>query len=75
TKYCDKIIPGIMDAIRIKFGQDKPNALLSLSVAGVTGTMLVYAIPGSVKAVKEYMSEITKTIEHLIQMLHGLDVH
>ncbi|MBW1807232.1 MAG: MOSC domain-containing protein [Deltaproteobacteria bacterium] len=75
TKFCDKIIPGIMDAIRIKFGQDKPNALLSRSVAGVTGTMLVYAIPGSVKAVKEYMSEITKTIEHLIQMLHGLDVH
>ena len=73
--FCDKTIPGIMEAIRVKYGADKPNALLSRSVAGVKGTMLVYAIPGSVRAVREYMEEILKSLEHAIVMLHAIDVH
>ena len=62
----DKEIPGIMELIRIKYGQEKPNALLSRGVAGVMGNSLIYSLPGSVKAVNEYMSEITKTLQHLI---------
>jgi len=71
----DKEIPGIMDAIRIKYGADKPAALLSRSVAGVMGKSLVFTLPGSVKAVNEYMSEISLSLMHMIYMLHGLDVH
>ena len=73
--FCDKTIPGIMEAIRLKHGLDKPNALLSRSVAGVKGAMLVYAIPGSPRAAREYMAEILKTLEHAILMLHGIDAH
>jgi molybdenum cofactor synthesis domain-containing protein len=72
---CDKTIPGIMEAIRIKFGANNPRALLSRSVAAVTGRTLMFALPGSVKAVEEYLGEITLTLEHLFCMLHGLDVH
>jgi molybdenum cofactor synthesis domain-containing protein len=75
TSFCEKTIPGIMEAIRIKYGAEKPNALLSRSVAGVSGRMLVFALPGSVKAVAEYLAEIEKTLEHLLLMLHGLDAH
>ena len=32
-------------------------------------------LPGSVRAVGEYMEETPKTLEHLIYMMHGLDVH
>jgi molybdopterin adenylyltransferase len=71
----DKEIPGIMEMIRIKFGQEKPNALLTRSMAGVKDYSLVYALPGSVKAVKEYMPEIFRTLEHLMYMLHGIDAH
>jgi len=71
----EKIIPGIMENIRMKFGQAKPNALLSRSVAAVGGQTQCYALPGSVRAVDEYMGEILKTLEHVIYMLHGLDVH
>ncbi|MGE0088394.1 MAG: molybdenum cofactor synthesis domain-containing protein [Bacteroidales bacterium] len=71
----DKEIPGIMEMIRMKYGLEKPNALLSLGVAGVMGQSLVYTLPGSVKAVDEYMTEILKTLQHLIYMLHGIDVH
>jgi len=68
----DREIPGIMDAVRLKFGAKKPNALLSRSVACVMGMTQVYALPGSVKAVDEYMGEIQKTVEHIVGMLHGL---
>lgn len=73
--FGDRMIPGIMEAIRAKYGSDKPNALLSRSVAGVKGTMLVYAIPGSVRAGREYMAEISTTLEHAILMLHGISAH
>ena len=75
TEICDKIIPGIMEHIRIKYGAEKPNALLSRSVAGVAGKTQIYCLPGSVKAVEEYISEIVKTIEHTICMVHALDAH
>jgi molybdopterin adenylyltransferase len=71
----DKEIPGIMEMIRYKYGQDKPNALLSRGIAGVAGKTLIYSMPGSVRAVNEYMQEILRTIEHSIFMLHGLDSH
>jgi len=71
----EKEITGIMEMIRMKFGQEKPNALLSRSVAGVAGNTIIYALPGSVKAVNEYMAEISRTMKHTLYMLHGLDAH
>jgi len=76
VKRCiDKEIPGIMEMIRMKYGAEKPNALLSRAVAGVMGKTLVYAMPGSVKAVREYTEEILKTMKHLFLMIHGIDSH
>ncbi|MDY0102448.1 MAG: molybdopterin-binding protein [Lentimicrobium sp.] len=71
----NKEIPGIMELIRVKYGAEKPNALISRGVAGVIGRTLVYTLPGSVKAVEEYLTEITKTLRHSIFMLNGLDIH
>ena len=70
--FCDKIIPGVMDSIRIKFGLENPNALLSRSVCGIKEDMPIFALPGSPKAVKEYMEEILKLFEHLILMAKGI---
>ncbi len=71
----DKEIPGIMELIRVKYGMDKPNAVLSRSVAGVSGHSLVYALPGSRKAVEEYATEIFKTVNHSMLMVHGIGDH
>ena len=71
----DKEIPGIMEMIRMKYGADKVQALISRSVAGVMGKTLVFTLPGSVRAVNEYMEEIRKSLLHLLYMLHGLDMH
>lgn len=73
--FLDKEIPGIMELIRFKYGSVKPNALLSRAIAGVMKGSLVYTLPGSVKAVEEYMTEIVPTLRHSIYMLHNLDAH
>ncbi len=70
-----KEIPGIMEFIRIRFGTEKPSALLSRGVAGVTGKALIYTLPGSLKAVDEYMGEIIKTLKHTVLMQYGIDSH
>lgn len=71
----DKEIPGIMELIRVKYGQEKPAVLLSRSIAGLIGQTLVYTLPGSVKAVIEYCREILPTVEHSIYMMNELDSH
>ncbi len=70
-----KEIPGIMEQIRVKYGSKNPRALLSRGMAGTIGNTLIYTLPGSVKAVHEYMTEIVKTMEHTFYMLYGVDKH
>ncbi|MHC4886318.1 MAG: molybdenum cofactor synthesis domain-containing protein [Planctomycetota bacterium] len=71
----DREIPGIMEMIRVKYGATIPSALLSRSVAGVMDEALVFTLPGSPKAVREYMAEILKPLNHALDMLKGLDTH
>jgi molybdenum cofactor synthesis domain-containing protein len=72
---CHKTLPGIMEHIRVKYGAQKSTALLSRGIAGVIGRTQIYTLPGSVKAVQEYLCEILRTLEHVLFMLHGIDVH
>lgn len=71
----DKELTGIMEYIRQKYGQSKPGALLSRSIAGTKGTCQIYCLPGSPKAVKEYIQELTKILLHADRMLHGSSEH
>ncbi len=71
----DKTLPGIMEYIRVKTGEINPNAMLSRSIAGVIKSTIIFALPGSVKAVNEYMTEIMKIMEHSIFMLKEIDTH
>lgn len=73
--FIGKEIPGIMEMIRLKYGAENPKALLSRSIAGIMNETLVYALPGSIKAVEEYLSEIFLTLDHLFYMLNGVDNH
>ena len=68
----DKLIPGIMDQIRLKFYDEIPSSILSRSVAAVKNETLIFSLPGSVKAVEDYVGEILKVLEHAILMVHGL---
>ncbi|MGM0496603.1 MAG: molybdenum cofactor synthesis domain-containing protein [Bacteroidota bacterium] len=75
TPFIDKDLPGIMEMVRVKYGKDNPNALLSRSIAGVSGKTLIYALPGSSKAVEEYLDVIVPTLMHSLFMLHDLGHH
>ncbi len=74
-KLADKVIPGIPEAIRARFGAGNPMAYLSRSVVAVMDETIVYTLPGSPAAVREYISEITRTLEHVVFMVRGIDVH
>jgi molybdenum cofactor synthesis domain-containing protein len=71
----DKELTGIMELIRVKYGMEKPNALLSRGVAGVIDTCLIYTLPGNPKAIQDYTHEIFKTVNHSMLMLHGINAH
>ena len=75
TPLLTKEIPGIMEYIRIRYGSEKPNALLSRGIAGIIGNSLIYTLPGSLRAVEEYMTEILTTLKHAIYMQYGIDKH
>ena len=72
NNMCDKVLPGIMEFIRVKYGQNNSHALLSRSIAGIIKNTVIYTIPGSKKAVIEYMQVILDTMEHLIYVMNGL---
>jgi molybdenum cofactor synthesis domain-containing protein len=71
----DMEIPGIMEFIRVKTSENNPNAMLSRSLAGVRAQSLVYCLPGSPKAVGEYMHYLLKSLKHALWMLNDLDGH
>jgi molybdenum cofactor synthesis domain-containing protein len=71
----DREIPGIMEQIRVTCAAQHPAAVLSRSLAGMIGTMLVFCIPGSRRAATEYMTEIVKNLDHALRMIRGFDQH
>jgi len=71
----EKEITGIMELVRVKYGMQNPNAVISRSVAGIIGNTLVYCLPGSPNAISEYICEILPTLEHSFKMIYAIDSH
>jgi len=71
----DREIPGIMEHIRVTTASQHPAAVLSRSLAGMIGRTLVFCLPGSKRAVSEYMAGILKNLDHMLRMVHGIDEH
>ncbi len=70
-EFLDKELPGVMEHIRTMQGAQNRRALLSRGLAGARGRTLVFNLPGSVKAVEEYLAEILPLVGHALEMLHG----
>ena len=67
----DRRIVGIEEAIR-GYGQNRtPYSMLSRSIAGVKGEMLILALPGSTNGAKESMDAIFPQVLHLFGILKG----
>lgn len=67
----DRRIDGIEETIR-NYGQQRtPYSMLSRSVAGVKGDMLVLALPGSTNGARESMEAIFPQVLHVFGILKG----
>ena len=75
TPLLTKAWPGIMDYIRQLHAPRLPGALLSRAVAGVAGKTVVFTLPGSERAVHEYLDVILNVLAHTLKMVAGSDDH
>jgi cyclic pyranopterin phosphate synthase len=64
-------VPGVEEAMR-SYGQQRvPTAMMSRSVAGTIGKMLVLALPGSAAGAGESMDAVFPAIFHVFPVLAG----
>jgi molybdenum cofactor biosynthesis protein MoaC len=68
----DREIPGIEETIRHYGQQRTPYAMLSRSVAGMIGHMLVLSLPGSTNGARESMDAIFPSILHVFAVATGM---
>mgnify|MGYP000140149828 CR=1 FL=1 len=66
---CDRMTPGIPEAMRYHSLQITPKAMLSRSAAGIRKQPLIINLPGSPKAVKENLEAILPALDHGLEML------
>ncbi|OGP58790.1 MAG: molybdenum cofactor biosynthesis protein [Deltaproteobacteria bacterium RBG_13_61_14] len=68
---CDRLAPGIAEAIRAEGLKKTPRAMLSRAVAGIRGRTLIINLPGSVKGVRESLEAILPALPHAVEVLRG----
>ena len=68
---CDRMAPGIPEAMRYASLQITPRAMLSRAQAGLRGGTLIVNLPGSPKAAKENLEAVLPALSHGLEMLSG----
>lgn len=68
---CERLAPGIPEAMRYASMQITPRAMLSRAQAGIRGETLIINLPGSPKAAKENLEAILPFLEHGLELLIG----
>lgn len=69
---CEKLAPGIPEAMRYASLQKTPRAILSRSQSGIRKRALIINLPGSPKAAKENLDAVLPSLEHGLTMLQGI---
>ena len=69
---CERLAPGIPEAMRAYCLPITNRAMLSRAVAGLYHDSLIVNLPGSPKAVRENLEPVLSALEHGLQMLLGI---
>ena len=73
TTVCDRLVPGIAEALRAYSMTRTPMAMLSRAVAGMRKQTLIINLPGSPKAVRECLEYLLGPLEHGLKIMLGTD--
>ncbi|HVB14387.1 MAG TPA: MogA/MoaB family molybdenum cofactor biosynthesis protein [Candidatus Dormibacteraeota bacterium] len=68
----DYDVPGFAEAMRAAGLRQTPHAMLSRQVAVVSGSSLILALPGALKASQESLEAIWAALPHALEMIAGL---
>ena len=68
---CQRLAPGIPEAMRQASLAITPRAMLSRAAAGIRGRTLIVNLPGSPKAAKENLEAVLPALDHGLAMLRG----
>lgn len=71
----DREIPGLGELMRACGRQATPLAVLSRSVAGTRGRVLIVNLPGSPKGAVESLDAIVELVPHVLELLRGRTEH
>ncbi len=70
---CDRMAPGISEAVRAYSMTKTPSAMLSRAAAGIRKQTLIVNLPGSPKAVRECLEFLLPPLDHGLKILLGRD--
>ncbi|MCI8653514.1 MAG: MogA/MoaB family molybdenum cofactor biosynthesis protein [Angelakisella sp.] len=68
---CQRMVPGIPEAMRAASMKITPRAMLTRAAAGIRGKTLIVNLPGSPKAVRENLEVILDSLPHGLEILSG----
>ena len=68
---CQRMTPGIGEAMRAASLKITPRAMLSRATAGIRGLTLIVNLPGSPKAARENLQAVLSALGHGLDMLRG----
>lgn len=67
----ERVVPGLVEAMRVQTLAKTPLAMLSRAAAGTRGRCLIINLPGSPKAVQECLEVILPAIPHAVDIITG----
>ena len=71
----DREIPGFGELMRLRGRESTPLAVLSRSLGGTRGKVLIVNLPGSPKGAVESLDAIVELVPHVLELLRGHTDH
>lgn len=68
---CDRLVPGMAEAMRLESLKKTPHAMLSRALVGIRGGSLIVNLPGSLKGSLENLEVLLPALPHALAKIQG----